>query len=115
MEEKNLEYLINIVFKILGLYEKIDDNSFDEDFTRENYIMYIEKTLVDLGGFVKLYKKDEEVSKVLDRCKFSVVGILELVKDGKESHKIIRSKILDMTNDISRCLSDDNKKNIEGD
>lgn len=106
MENKNLKYLINIIFKILGLYEKINDKNDSDHFTKVNYIIYIEKLLVDIGGFIEVYKDNEVVSNVLNKCYLSIVGILEIVKSDKDDHKIIKSKVLDMTNDIARCLSE---------
>lgn len=106
IENKNLKYLINIIFKILGLYEKINDTEDNDNFTRENYIIYIEKTLIDIGGYIELYKNNERVSNILNKCYFSILGILETIKLEKDDHKLVRSKVLDMTNDISRCLSE---------
>ena len=105
MKNVKLKYLISIVFKILGLYEKINDKS-DSNFTRENYIIYLEKTLVDIDGYIDIYEGDEKVSDVLHQCYLSTIGILKLIKEGKDDHKIIRSKVLDMTNNISRCMTE---------
>ena len=113
MEDKNLKYLIDIIFKILGLYEKVIDENNNENFTKENYIMYIEKALIDLGGYINIYREDEKIYNVLKKCKLSMVGILEFVSEGKDNHKLIRSKVLDMTNNISRCIAEgDNNGNV---
>lgn len=105
MENKDLKYLIDIVFKILGLYEKINEEG-NINFTKENYVVYLEKTLVDINGYIAVFKNNEKIDNILHQCYLSTVGILELVKENKDTHKIIRSKVLDMTNNISRCMTE---------
>lgn len=105
MENTSLKYLINIIFKILGLYEKINDKD-NTNFTKENYIVYLEKTLVDINGYIDIFKEDEKIYGILYQCYLSTIGILKLVKEGQDDHKIIRSKVLDMTNNISRCMTE---------
>lgn len=106
MKNNSLKYLINTIFKILGLYEKIKSNEDKDNFTVENYIIYIEKTLVDINALKSLYEENEVVSTILEKCQLSILGILDMVKTGKDDHKMIRSKVLDMTNDISRYLEE---------
>lgn len=106
MKNNSLKYLINTIFKILGLYEKIKNNEDKDNFTMENYVIYIEKTLVDINALVSLYKDDEAAMIILEKCQLSILGILDMVKSGKDDHKMIRSKVLDMTNDISRYLEE---------
>lgn len=113
MKDNNLEYLINIIFKILGLYEKIGKQQIDEEeVTRENYMMYIEKSLIDLDGFIEIYKDNDKIFNILKKCKLSTVGILEFVRDDRDNHKLIRSKVLDMTNNISRFM-EESDTNVE--
>lgn len=109
MNTKNLKALIDMVFKILGLYEKVDfsHENYDQDFTKENYILYIEKTLVDIRGYICEYEHDEQISPILNKCYLTVKGILQLIYDEQDNHKIVRSKVLDMTNNITRYLSGD--------
>lgn len=102
----NIKCLIGTIFKMLGLYEKIKENENDEVFTKENFIVYIEKTLVDMNALISFYQDDEIAIKILEKCKLSTMGILEMIKSGKDDHKMIKSKVLDMTNDISRYLEE---------
>lgn len=106
MKNNSLKYLINTIFKILGLYEKIKNNEDKDNFTMENYIIYIEKTLVDINALMSLYKDNEAVTTILEKCQLSILGILDMVQSGNDDHKMIRSKVLDMTNDISRYLEE---------
>lgn len=105
MENTNLKYLIDIIFKILGLYEKINDEN-NDNFTKENYIIYLEKTLVDINGYIAVFEDNDKIKDALHQCYMSTMGILKLVKEENDTHKIIRSKVLDMTNNISRCMTE---------
>lgn len=112
MNKLNLKVLIDMIFKILGLYEKIDINhlNYDDNFTKENYILYIEKTLVDIKGYLEEYKENEQLSVILNKTYLSVKGILQLIQENQDNHKIVRSKVLDITNNITRYLvGDDNE------
>lgn len=102
----NIKCLIGTIFKILGLYEKIKENENDDTFTKENFIVYIEKTLIDIKALKSFCENDEVAIKILEKCELSTMGILEMIKSGQDDHKMIKSKVLDMTNDISRYLEE---------
>lgn len=109
MNRMNLKVLIDMIFKILGLYEKIDcgHENYDPNFTKENYILYIEKTLVDIKGYLNEYEDNEQLYLIINKCYLSVKGILQLIYENQDTHKIVRSKVLDITNNITRYLAGD--------
>lgn len=104
MEKDNLKYLINAIFKILGLYETMQEENYDIIVTKQNIVIHIDKTIVDIKGCIELYKDDSELSDILNRSCLATLGIKELINSDTATHKMIRSKVLDMTNNISRYL-----------